>query len=116
MTTPLIIDTTICGIPAQVRVTHYLSLPGNFSSMAETPDEYYGARELDFDVLDRRGRDAPWLERKMHATKGEFDRVERAVFAQIEADRADSRADDKYQEYLDRQMEDCRNDDLGDYQ
>ena len=35
------------------------------NSMADNPDDFYGYSEVDFTVCDRRGRPAPWLERKM---------------------------------------------------
>lgn len=53
-------DTTAAGgIPCRIAVTHY--------SAAER-DTYWepGApEEVEFEVLDRRGRPAPWLERKL---------------------------------------------------
>ncbi len=58
-------DIRIAGIPAIARVTHYVNTRGNYSSQAMDPDEYYGFKELEFDVLDSRGRPAKWLERKL---------------------------------------------------
>lgn len=58
MTYP-VIDAYACGIPCRIEVTHY--------SAAER-DTYWepGApEEVEIAVLDRRGRPAPWLERKL---------------------------------------------------
>lgn len=59
--------TTISGIPCQIEVTHYLRQAPNIR--ADNPDDFYGYTELEFDVLDRRGRPAPWLERKLDDTQ-----------------------------------------------
>ena len=39
--------------------------PGSFSYRAASDVDYYGYSEIEFEVLDRRGRHAPWLERKL---------------------------------------------------
>lgn len=59
------IDSRVCGIPCQVGVISYLNVPGSFSYRAPSDLDYYGYCEIEFDVLDRRGRPAPWLERKL---------------------------------------------------
>jgi len=69
------IDVHICGIPCQVRVTHYLRQRPD--SRADNPDDYYGYVELEYDVLDRRGRPAPWLERKLD--QREIERLEEEI-------------------------------------
>lgn len=60
----MIFPTTVNGIPCQCRVTHFV--PG-------TPTRIYGfamedcdppeAEEFEFELLDRRGRPAKWLDR-----------------------------------------------------
>ena len=57
------IDARIAGIPCKVGVTHYLNQAGN--SRADSDWDYYGYTEIEYDVLDRKGRKAPWLERKV---------------------------------------------------
>lgn len=59
------IAVSIQGIPCQVEVTYFYSKPGTYSRQAETPDEYYGCTEIEFDVYDRKGYPAEWLARKM---------------------------------------------------
>ena len=60
-----IIDSRVCGIPCQIGVVSYLNVPGSYSHNAASDVDYYGYSECEFDVLDRRGRHAPWLERKL---------------------------------------------------
>lgn len=53
------------GIPCIVDVTHYLAeVPANLSGH---PDSWYApeSAEVEVDLLDRRGRPAPWLAAKM---------------------------------------------------
>lgn len=66
--------TTIAGIPCRVDLTHY-SAPSPSRVDAEPDYCFEGdAEELEFDVLDRRGRAAPWLARKL--TPAETGRIE----------------------------------------
>ena len=59
------IETTIAGIPCQVRVDTFRVTSGNYSPQAETPDEYFGSRDIEFSVFDRKGYQASWLEAKL---------------------------------------------------
>jgi len=62
-----VIEARIQGIPCQIDVTYFYSKSGTYSQQAETPDEYYGCTEIEFDVYDRKGYKAAWLEKKMTA-------------------------------------------------
>ena len=64
----------IAGIPCQIEVTYFASSKGTYSRQAETPDEYYGHTEIEFDILDRKGYKAAWLEKKM--TQEDIERIE----------------------------------------
>ncbi len=58
-------DTRVCGIPCIVRVTYWEPyLPAKTYG---PPENCYPAEggEGDWEILDTRGRPAPWLERKM---------------------------------------------------
>lgn len=58
-------DTTVCGIPCIVRVTYWEAYdPGCTSG---PPERCYPAEGGDgeWEILDRNGRHAPWLENKM---------------------------------------------------
>lgn len=59
------LDSTIQGIPCGIWIGRIDIKEGNYSCRAETPDEYYGHRDIEFKVLDRKGYPAPWLEEKM---------------------------------------------------
>ena len=61
----------IAGVPCLIGVTGYLYQPpckGHPSTCASDWD-YYGYEEIEWEILDRRGKPAPWLERKL--SKGE---------------------------------------------
>ena len=58
-------NTRISGIPCQVLITCYY--PARPARLHGHPDRYAPGEpdELSFQVLDRRGRPAPWLEEKL---------------------------------------------------
>lgn len=56
-------DSRIAGIPCQIDVLRVFVQKPN--SRADNPDDFYGYTEVEFDVCDRRGRPAPWVEAKM---------------------------------------------------
>lgn len=60
----MIFLTTVNGIPCQCRVTHYSpGSPGVHTLSNGDPGYPPQPEELEFDILDRRGRHAPWLEK-----------------------------------------------------
>jgi len=59
------IETRVAGIPCIVGVTHFESVRGSFSYHAASDWDYHGYIEAEWVVCDRRGRPAPWLERKL---------------------------------------------------
>ena len=74
--------TTISGIPCLVAVTYFYKQPP-LGPNCDSDWDCFGYTHIDFDVLDRRGRPAPWLERKL--TDVERERIE----AEIEAMKED---------------------------
>jgi hypothetical protein len=75
------IEARISGIPCLIEVTHYAAaVPGRLWGAPENcyPDE---PEEIEFEVCDRRGRSAPWLERKM--TKDDRLEIERLICENI---------------------------------
>jgi hypothetical protein len=57
--------TKVAGIPCQCRVTHFTNvIPAKVDG---PPEDCYPAEggEFEYDILDRRGRKAPWLEKKL---------------------------------------------------
>lgn len=58
------IKSRVAGIPCLIRVDYVHITKGTYSCQAETPDEYYGDCTIEYTICDRRGRPAPWLEKK----------------------------------------------------
>lgn len=71
------VEHNIAGIPCQIGVIYYKNVKGSYSSRAMDPDEYYGYLDADYDILDRKGYHAPWLERKL--TRKEVDSALEAI-------------------------------------
>lgn len=71
------IETTIAGIPCQVRIDTFHVTKGNYSPQAETPEEYSGIRDIEFSVFDRRRYQAAWLKDKM--TNKDRERIEEEI-------------------------------------
>lgn len=61
------LNTRIHGIPCLIDVQHVYCQPA-LGPMADS-DDAWGYREVEFQVCDRRGRPAPWLERKLTAAE-----------------------------------------------
>lgn len=75
-------EVRVAGIPAQVRVDRFLRVKGSHSRNAPSDLDFHGYTEVDFTILDRRGRPAPWLEWKM--TDAEKDRINNLVVEKME--------------------------------
>jgi hypothetical protein len=65
------IETRISGIPCLIEVTVFSHYAGRDTWGSDW--DYNGGTEVEFEVCDRRGRPAPWLERKM--TNKDYDRI-----------------------------------------
>ncbi len=52
---------TVAGIPCIVHIDEYIV--GSYSYHAASDIDYHGS--VSFSILDRKGYEAPWLERKM---------------------------------------------------
>jgi hypothetical protein len=59
------IESRVAGIPCIIGVTEYECVKGSYSYHAASDWDYRGYTDCAFEVCDRRGRPAPWLERKM---------------------------------------------------
>lgn len=77
-----VFDSHIQGIPCQIKVVYWEPfVPGRFSGPPEQcyPDEGgYG----EWEVLDRKGRKAPWLEKRLN--EQETQRIETEMFNHME--------------------------------
>lgn len=60
-----IIDTRVQGIPCQAELLYYYA--GSPGYISGPPESCYESEpeEWEYRILDRRGRPAPWLERKV---------------------------------------------------
>lgn len=61
------IEYELQGIPCLIGVIEYSRVDGSFSFNADSDLDYYGYTECDWRILDKRGRPAPWLTRKIDA-------------------------------------------------
>lgn len=77
------IESTVSGIPCLIDVITFNYYAGCAS--ADSDWDYYGDTEIEFAVLDRRGRPAPWLERKL--TNEETSRIEEEIIEAMEDNR-----------------------------
>jgi hypothetical protein len=59
------IETRVAGIPCIIGVIEFESVRGSYSYHAASDWDYHGYTESEWEVLDRRGRPAPWLAKKL---------------------------------------------------
>jgi hypothetical protein len=71
------IESRVAGIPCLIGVLSFDSVRGSYSYNAPSDMDYYGYTESEWDVLDRRGRPAAWLERKL--TDDDHQRIEQEI-------------------------------------
>jgi hypothetical protein len=74
----------ISGIPCLLGVDGYEAVSGSYSYHAASDVDYYGYVECEYDVLDRKGYPAAWLERKM--TEKDFCLAEEAIAEYLKED------------------------------
>lgn len=74
------IETRIAGIPCIVETTYISTVRANHR--ADSDWDYTGYSELEWVVLDKRGRPAPWLQRKV--TDEDEERIQEEIFNQME--------------------------------
>lgn len=62
-----LVEIRAAGIPALAGVTFYDYQPPFRGSpyLCSCSDDFYGHEEVEWELLDRRGKPAPWLERKV---------------------------------------------------
>jgi len=61
------IEYRLNGLPCKIGVGHYfVQPPFNGSAFyCDSRDDYYGYSECEWEILDRKGYSAPWLDRKL---------------------------------------------------
>lgn len=70
------------GIPCLIGVIDFESVQGSYSRNAPSDLDYYGYTDCTWDVLDQRGRPAPWLERKL--TDRDRDDIDQTICEHME--------------------------------
>ena len=60
------LDARISGIPCRIEVTYFFKQEP-LGPSCDSDWDCYGYTNIEFDVLDRNGRPAPWLAKKMTA-------------------------------------------------
>ena len=83
-----IIQTRLAGIPCQIAVTDFRRVEGSYSYNAPSDADFYGYTDYDYEVLDRRGRPAPWLEKKVSQAD-----IDEKIMEQYNRNRIDSEGD-----------------------
>ena len=71
------IESTVAGIPCLIGVTEFSSVSGSYSYNAPIGMDYNAYTESCWEVLDRRGGPAAWLDRKL--TGADRCRIEREI-------------------------------------
>ena len=71
------IESRVAGIPCLIKVTHFESVRGSYNYNAPSDMDYYGYTESEWEVLDRNGRPAAWLERKL--TEADRSRIDEEI-------------------------------------
>ncbi len=61
------IETRVAGIPCLIGVISFNRVEGSYNYNAASDMDYYGYTESEWEVCDRRGRKAQWLERKLNS-------------------------------------------------
>lgn len=88
MTATAIIQTRLAGIPCQIAVSNFKRVKGSYSYNAPSDADFYGYTDYDYEVLDRRGRPAPWLEKKVSQAD-----IDEKIMEQYNRNRIDSEGD-----------------------
>jgi len=70
------IESRVAGIPCLIQIDRcFVQKP--MGQRADSDWDCYGYTDINFTVLDRRGRPAPWLEKKL--TDDDTDRIENQI-------------------------------------
>lgn len=80
------IESRVAGIPCLIGVLTYHKVGHWQGSVYTCPssDDWYGYTDIEVEVLDRNGRPAPWLDRKL--TADDRDRIEGEVAEAMRVD------------------------------
>lgn len=71
------VEHRIAGIPCLIGVIEYTHVKGSYVHDADSDWDFYGYTDSTWDVLDRNGRKAAWLAKKLNDREEEL--VEEAI-------------------------------------
>lgn len=74
------LTSTISGIPCQINPTSVIRVAPDYSNDASDWD-HNGYTGVEFEVYDRKGYPAPWLERKL--TERDISRIENQILEEL---------------------------------
>jgi len=80
---PMTVKIEVDGIPAKARVKNYKVHKGTYSPVAIDPEAFNGSVDLDYEIRDRKGYAAPWLDRLIDQ-KDMRDEVESNIMDMVE--------------------------------
>lgn len=80
----MIIDSRVAGIPCKIQVLSY-NKQEPMGRSADSDMDCYGYTNIEFEVLDTRGRSAPWLNRKLNSD--DRNAIEQEIIDAKESDR-----------------------------
>jgi len=76
-----VVETSVSGIPCLAKVTSFLRVPAWKGSAHNCPSDldYYGYTEIEFELYDRKGYRAGWLESKLDLDQDLIEKVEEDI-------------------------------------
>lgn len=72
-----LMETRVAGIPCTARIDYVNMVEGSYSYNAASDLDYHGYSEVVWELCDRRGRPAPWLDKKL--TPADAARIENEI-------------------------------------
>jgi len=71
-----LVEFRIRGIPCLLGVVDYSRVKGSYSYSADSDWDYHGYIDCDYEILDRKGYPAAWLECKGHDERDAYTAIE----------------------------------------
>lgn len=61
----ILFEARLAGIPCKIKISNLHRVEGSYKYNSDSDWDYYGYTDYDYEVLDRNGRLALWLARKV---------------------------------------------------
>lgn len=71
------IEHRVAGIPCLIGVIDYSEVKGSYNRNADSDMDYYGYTDCEWEILDRKGYRAKWLDKKL--SQVEEDQISAAI-------------------------------------